>query len=100
MWIGIVLVSLGSLLVSALLALSLKRRGQPAAAIDVLMMSPFIANGIICLMAFVSERGIGWWLTLIVEVLWFTYCGAMILPMVRRWHANRRLARDSSLAST
>ena len=64
------------------------------------MMSPFFPNGIVCLIAFESDRAIGWWLTLFVEILWLTCWAALAWPIVSRWHANRRLLRASLRATT
>ena len=63
-------VGIGIPLTALVLAAKLKKRRQPDAAIEVLLMSPFLANGAMCLIGFGPHREIGWWLTLLVEFLW------------------------------
>jgi len=61
---SILICGFGIPLLGLLLALSLHRRGESARALEILMMSPFVANAAMCLFAFYDDPETGYWLTI------------------------------------
>jgi hypothetical protein len=83
-WISaMLLLALVIQMVGVLLAVRLWRAKQRAVAVDVLMMSPFLGNAAICVIAFSDEQYLGWWLTLFVGIAWLAEWGIL-------WRLARR----------